>query len=81
MIVTGPKLEIWNRMVQKMRLTSFGKLDGRCRLGVGMHTFPGLTVPGKGSKNGNGAENAATAVDWIGVLLLLNGMEGTDTLD
>ena len=49
-----------------------------------LHTLPGVTAPGKGSKNGNGAENAATAVDavdWCGVLLLLNGLEGTDTLD
>ena len=68
-------------MIQDICSTSFGKLEGRCKLGVVLHTFPEVTAPGKGSKNGNGAENAATAVDWCGVLLLLNGMEGTDTLD
>ena len=68
-------------MIQEICSTSFGKLEGRGKLGVVLYTFPGVTAPGKGSKKGKSAENAATAVDWCGVLLLLNGMEGTDTLD
>ena len=79
--MTRTRLENWNRIVQEICSASFGKLEGRCKFGVGMHDFSGLTAPGQVSKNGNGAENAATSVDWIGVLLLLNGMEGKDTLD